>query len=128
MGQLLYYCRKFYFSRTRRSLEHYYPQALIWKNPNGITDEQINCFGNFAMIGSDANSSGSDWTPKIKLDHYLDPSKKIRQVGVASLKFRIMMQICHDNVEDKSRKNGQEWMFDDIKTHQSLMLNILFKQ
>ena len=80
------------------------------------------------MISGDANSSGSDWTPKIKLDHYLDLSKKIRQVGVASLKFRIMMQICHDNVEDKSRKNGQEWMFDDIQKHQRLMLNILFKQ
>lgn len=120
--------KQFYFSRTRRSLEHYYPQALVWKNPNGITDEQINCFGNFAMIGSDANSSGSDWTPKIKLDHYLDPSKKIRQVGVASLKFRIMMQMCQDNNESKNRKNGQEWMFDDIQKHQSLMLNILFEQ
>ena len=120
--------KQFYFSRTRRSLEHYYPQALVWKNPNGITDKQINCFGNFAMIGSDANSSGSDWTPKIKLDHYLDLSKKIRQVGVASLKFRIMMQMCHDNVRDESRKTGQEWMFDDIQKHQSLMLNILFEQ
>lgn len=120
--------KQFYFSRTRRSLEHYYPQALVWKNPNGITDEQINCFGNFAMIGSDANSSGSDWTPKIKLDHYLDPSKKIRQVGVASLKFRIMMQMCQDNNESKNRKDGQEWMFEDIQKHQSLMLNILFEQ
>ena len=120
--------KQFYFSRTRRSLEHYYPQALVRKNPNGITDNQINCFGNFAMIGSDANSSGSDWTPKIKLDHYLDLSKKIRQVGVASLKFRIMMQMCHDNVKDESRKTGQEWMFDDIQKHQSLMLNILFEQ
>ena len=120
--------KQFYFSRTRRSLEHYYPQALVRKNPNGITDNQINCFGNFAMIGSDANSSGSDWTPKIKLDHYLDLSKKIRQVGVASLKFRIMMQMCHDNVRDESRKTGQEWMFDDIQKHQSLMLNILFEQ
>ena len=120
--------KQFYFSRTRRSLEHYYPQALVRKNPNGITDEQINCFGNFAMIGSDANSSGSDWTPKIKLDHYLDPSKKIRQVGVASLKFRIMMQICNDNAEAKSRETGQEWTFEDIKNHQDLMLNILLEQ
>mgnify|MGYP002857456989 CR=1 FL=1 len=120
--------KQFYFSRTRRSLEHYYPQALVRKNPNGITDNQINCFGNFAMIGSDANSSGSDWTPKIKLDHYLDLSKKIRQVGVASLKFRIMMQICNDNAEAKSRETGQEWTFEDIKNHQDLMLNILLEQ
>lgn len=118
----------FYFSRTRRSLEHYYPQALVKKYPTDINEDMINCFGNFAMIGSDANSSGSDWTPKAKLLHYLDPSKKIRQVGVASLKFRIMMQMCRDNDESKSRKDGQEWMFDDIKEHQNLMLKILFEQ
>ena len=120
--------KQFYFSRTRRSLEHYYPQALVKKYPTDINENKINCFGNFAMIGSDANSSGSDWTPKTKLLHYLDPSKKIRQVGVASLKFRIMMQMCHDNDESKSRKDGQEWMFDDIKEHQNLMLKILFEQ
>jgi hypothetical protein len=122
--------KRFYFSRTRRSLEHYYPQALVKKYPEAINDNQINCFGNFAMIGSDANSSGSDWTPKAKLDHYLDPSKKVRQVGVASLKFRIMMQMCHDNDndEEKSREAGQEWMFADIKRHQELMLKILFEQ
>ena len=116
---------RFYFSRTRRSLEHYYPQANI---NNDITEDNINCFGNFAMIGSDANSSGSNWTPKTKLLHYLDSSKKIRQVGVASLKFRIMMQMCSDNDESNSREYGQEWIFEDIKKHQNLMLNILFEQ
>jgi len=50
------------------------------------------------MIGSEANSSGSNWSPKAKLDHYLDSSRKIVQVSVASLKFRIMMQICKDNI------------------------------
>lgn len=119
--------KQFYFSRTRRSLEHYYPQALVKKDIEDINMDQINCFGNFAMIGSDANSSGSDWTPKVKLDHYLDSSKKIRQVGVASLKFRIMMQMCHDNDESNNRKN-REWIFDDIKKHQELMLNILLGQ
>ena len=119
--------KQFYFSRTRRSLEHYYPQALVKKDIEDINMDQINCFGNFAMIGSDANSSGSDWTPKVKLDHYLDSSKKIRQVGVASLKFRIMMQMCHDNDESNNRK-GREWIFDDIKKHQEVMLNILLGQ
>ena len=32
------------------------------------------------MIGAEANSSGSDWTPHTKLDHYLDSSHKIKQV------------------------------------------------
>ena len=56
---------------------------------------QINCFGNFAMIGAEANSSGSNWDPKTKLDHYID--SKSDPVSVASLKFKIMMQMCQDN-------------------------------
>ena len=117
--------KRFYFSRTRRSLEHYYPQA----NTNiGITDDQINCFGDFAMIGSEANSSGSNWNPHTKLDHYLDSSNKIRQVSVASLKFRIMMQMCRDNYDSKNRNKDEEWKFDDIKRHQELMLKVLFNQ
>jgi len=115
--------KQFYFSRTRRSLEHYYPQANI---NAGISEDQINCFGNFAMIGSEANSSGSNWTPHTKLDHYLDSSNKIRQVSVASLKFRIMMQVCSDNYGN--RKKDDEWTFADIKTHQNLMLKVLFEQ
>lgn len=106
---------QFYFSRTRRSLEHYYPQANI--EDNFITESQINCFGNFAMIGSEANSSGSNWSPKTKLDHYLDSSGKIKQISVASLKFMIMMQICKDN---------NQWLYSEVKQHQNQVLKILF--
>ena len=113
---------RFYFSRTRRSLEHYYPQANIG---DGIDEKQINCLGNFAMIGSEANSSGSNWSPKVKLDHYLDSSQKISQVSVASLKFRIMLQICKDNT---TLKPGKEWMYEDIQKHQRIMLNLLFDE
>ncbi len=107
---------QFYFSRTRRSLEHYYPQNQATGENGRPNQEQINCFGNFAMIGSEANSSGSDWSPVTKLDHYLDSSKKIRQVSVASLKFMIMMQTCKDH---------QKWDFDEIKKHQTDMLGII---
>jgi len=115
--------KQFYFSRTRRSLEHYYPQANeIGKN--GTPDEnQINCLGNYAMIGSDMNSSGSNWSPKTKLDHYLDSSGKIKQISVASIKFMIMMQTCKDN--QNGREAGQEWIFQDIIEHQSKMLAIM---
>lgn len=106
---------QFYFSRTRRSLEHYYPQANT--SETLISESEINCFGNYAMIGSEANSSGSNWSPKTKLDHYLDSSGKIRQISVASLKFMAMMQSCKD-------KN--DWMFSEIKEHQDKMLNGLF--
>lgn len=106
---------QFYFSRTRRSLEHYYPQANI--DDKDITESNINCFGNYAMIGSEANSSGSNWSPKTKLDHYLDSSGKIKQISVASLKFMSMMQMCKDE---------NEWMFKQIKEHQAKMLEGLF--
>ena len=115
---------RFYFSRTRRSLEHYFPQAEAGKD-GAPTQEQINCLGNYAMIGSEANSSGSNWTPKAKLVHYLDASGKVKLVSVASIKFMIMMQKCKDNEDEDGRKTGQEWNFEDIKSHQVKMLEVL---
>ena len=91
----------FYFSRTRKSLEHYYPQAKAGEG-KPLSSYDINCFGNFAMIGAEANSSGSNWDPRTKLDHYSDG--KSDQVSVASLKFKIMMQKCKDN--DLAIRNG----------------------
>lgn len=111
---------QFYFSRTRSSLEHFYPTANATENDDVPNEIQINCLGNYAMIGSEANSSGSNWSPKAKLHHYLDSSGKIKQVSVASIKFMIMMQKCGDNLD-----KGQEWSFKDIKEHQNKMLEIL---
>ena len=68
------------------------------------------------MIGSEANSSGSNWSPKTKLDHYLDSSGKISQISVASLKFMVMMQICKEN---------QSWGFGEIREHQDRMVSVL---
>ena len=108
---------QFYFSRTRRSLEHYYPQATANGEDGHLSKTQINCFGNYAMIGSEANSSGSNWDPKTKIDHYLDDaSGKVNQVSVASLKFRIMMQVCKDR---------GKWGFDEIIKHQGKMVSLM---
>ncbi len=108
---------QFYFSRTRKSLEHFYPQRMAKDSPSTVNCDQINCFGNYAMIGSEANSSGSDWRPTQKLARYLEDSRKINPISVASLKFRIMMQLCKDR---------DKWEFDEIKEHQEKMLDILF--
>ena len=115
---------QFYFSRTRRSLEHFYPQAKADGNDNKPTQDQINCLGNYAMIGSEINSSGNSWDPNAKLSHYLD-NGKIRQVSVASIKFMIMMQVCKDNMLEKRRVQGLEWVYEDIQEHQIKMENIL---
>ena len=109
-------------------MEHFFPQANVSPDTKTPSQEQINCFGNYAMIGGEANSSGSNWTPKSKLNHYLDASRKIKLVSVASLKFMIMMQICIDN-ETKdaglAREGGLEWNFEDIEKHQEKMLGII---
>ena len=120
----------FYFSRTRKSLEHYYPQAKAGDGKQ-LSSDEINCFGNFAMIGSDANSSGSNWNPIDKKNRYLDT--KSNQVSVASLKFRIMLQICQDNYdagvinEKIKRPFGLEWNYEDIQEHQRKMLDIIIQ-
>lgn len=114
--------KNFYFSRTRKSLEHYYPQAKAGAD-KPLSEKEINCFGNFAMIGAEANSSGSDWSPKVKLDHYCDV--KSNPVSVASLKFLIMMQMCKDN--EAKRNNDMEWNAEDMKAHQQKMLYIIIK-
>lgn len=114
----------FYFSRTRRSLEHFFPTANAKGLPDGLTKIQINCFGNYAMIGSDVNSSGSNWSPLTKLTHYRDQSSgKIKLVSVASLKFMIMMQKCKDN--EQERRSDLAWNFTDIEEHQKKMIAIL---
>ena len=118
----------FYFSRTRKSLEHYYPQAKAGDDMP-ISTQDINCFGNFAMIGSDANSSGSNWNPIDKKNRYLDT--KSNPVSIASLKFRIMLQICQDNydagIKNKNIKRlfGLEWNVEDMVQHQEKMLEII---
>lgn len=119
----------FYFSRTRKSLEHYYPQAKAGED-KPLSSEDINCFGNFAMISAEANSSGSNWDPKTKLDHYSDG--KSDQVSVASLKFKIMMQICRDNHKvmlngELDRVAGMEWNAEDMQVHQRKMLDIIIR-
>lgn len=107
----------FYFSRTRRSLEHFYPQATANGEDGHLDENKINCFGNFAMISASANSMGSNWDPQTKIDHYLkDASGKINRIGVSSLKFMIMMQMCKDH---------GKWDFEDIKLHQSKMVEIM---
>ena len=106
----------FNFSNSRKSLEHYLPQTNINNKEYEHYEIVINCLGNYGMIGSRANSSGSNWDPKTKISHYLDKSQKIDPVSVSSLKFLIMMSIC-----DKD-----EWGELQIQKHQEKMLNILF--
>lgn len=119
---------EFYFSSTRKSLEHYYPQSKAISGSvdtaEALCENTINCFGNFAMIGSDANSTGSNWDPVGKIKLYQD-SKLC--ASVASIKFKIMLQICQDNSDLGSQRPGMKWDAYDIKRHQKEMLEIILK-
>ena len=119
----LKYFRQFYFSRTRRSLEHYFPQANVSIFNNSINENEINCFGNYAMIGNEANSIGSNWSPIEKRNRYLDTSGKVHHISIASLKFFIMMQVVQDN--KNTNISGLEWSFKEIELHQKKMVDIL---
>ena len=106
--------KQFYFSRTRRSLEHFYPQAKATGGRDNLEENEINCLGNYAMIGKEMNSSGSALWPKDKLNRYKPDGKDI-PFSVASLKFIIMMKVCE--------KNG--WDREQIIDHQKKMIDIL---
>jgi hypothetical protein len=112
----------FYFSRTRNSLEHFFAQALATGTDGRLNQDEINCFGNYAMIGSEANSAASNWSPKAKLIQYLDLSGKIKNVSIASLKFLVMMKKCKENEQIRP---DREWIFEDIKLHQEKMAQLL---
>lgn len=83
------------------------------------------------MIGAEANCSISYWDSKTKLDHYCCDNK-FNQVSVASLKFKIMMQMCQDNY--KFILNGvvdrikcMEWNVEDLQLHQEKILKFIIK-
>lgn len=119
---------RFYFSRTRKSLEHFYPRSKATPNDHPedgkLSEAEINRFGNFAMIGAQINSAGQDLDPVNKVIRYTD--SKADKVSVASLKFLIMMQKVRDNRNVGYRKSNLEWNLDDIMDHEERMLNLLF--
>ena len=60
--------------------------------------------------------------------------QKSNQVSVASLKFRIMLQICQDNYnngikdKEKERPSGLEWDVEDMVRHQNKMLEMIMNK
>lgn len=100
-------CRKFEFT-TRSSVEHYYPQ-----NPmNGqllLNSNVLNSFGNLCLIDHKKNSKLSNYSPTAKKDHYKNNT-------IDSLKQYLMMFQYDD----------KKWGEEEIKSHESEMMEILF--
>ncbi|WOV83898.1 DUF262 domain-containing HNH endonuclease family protein [Sporosarcina jeotgali] len=91
----------------RSSIEHFYPQhpdaTEVWDS------EDLNCFGNLALITVSGNSKFSNMPPegKIKYDYIVSQS----------LKLKIM----------KAMTNGDTWTKIKAKKHQQEMFRILKK-
>ncbi|EAJ3382598.1 DUF262 domain-containing protein [Campylobacter coli] len=104
----------FYF-RNLNSIEHV--QAQSKANEKDWDDENIDNFGNLALISSSFNSSLSNQDTQ---DKYLDLQKYInKDNNVISLKLWLIYAL--------SEKNQLNWTFDKAQEHRRQMLEILKK-
>lgn len=105
--------RENYRFRGLNSIEHFYPQSKI--EENGWSEDNINNFGNLALISQSFNSSLGNQDAQ---DKSLDMQKKINKEDVESLKLWLM-----------HAKKGENniWTPDDAQAHQTEMLKVIAK-
>ena len=100
-----------YQYQYRTSIEHFFPQ-----NPTEMEKwdyDDLNSFGNLALITISGNSKFSNMAPAGKIDGY---NSIIKQ----SPKLMVMEYLC--------RKNNKEWTSDLAKKHEKEMLEILERE
>ncbi len=95
---------KDYTVHYRNSIEHFYPQH---PEHTAISDEDLNKFGNLALITVSSNSKFSNLLPNAKREQYKHLIKE-------SLKLCIMASY-------------KDWNSEAVKDHQQKMVNILYK-
>ncbi|MCV3418174.1 DUF262 domain-containing protein [Campylobacter lari] len=107
----------FYF-RSLNSIEHV--QAQSKANENDWTNENINNFGNLALISSNFNSSLNNQDVPSK---YRDFQKRYvdNKKAVISLKLWLIYALAKNN------ENKITWTFDNAQKHKEQMLGILKK-
>jgi len=103
--------REFEFT-FRSSVEHFYPQHPMEGHPP-LEEDILHEFGNLCLISHSKNSRLSNFPPNAKLAHF---SASIEQKSIDSLKLYEMINLAKDN---------DEWGKDEIKTHDSEMLDLL---
>ncbi|MCR6577872.1 DUF262 domain-containing protein [Campylobacter insulaenigrae] len=106
-----YIANNFYF-RSLNSIEHV--QAQSKANENDWTNENIDNFGNLALISSSFNSSLNNQDTQ---DKYRDLQKYIDKNSVISLKLWLIYAL--------NKINQLKWTFDKAKEHKKQMLEVL---
>ncbi len=99
--------KDFHFT-FRSSVEHFYPQNPL-DGQDKLDDLNLNSFGNLCLISASKNSKLSNYQPEAKSDHYY-------KSGYDSPKQMLMM---------KKMKESNTWWKDEIKLHQTEMINLL---
>ncbi|WP_323595026.1 DUF262 domain-containing protein [Aliarcobacter butzleri] len=92
----------------RSSVEHFYPQNPL-DGQDKLDDLTLNSFGNLCLISASKNSRLSNYQPEAKSDHYY-------KSGYDSPKQMLMME---------KMKESTKWWKDEIKSHQTEMINLL---
>lgn len=103
---------------TRMGEGDFYPNTFV------LDDKELISEFDKALSAFSGNTFAKCFCFNLLLIRYLLDNYVVHHT-VASLKFRIMMQVCFDNYG--IRQKDEEWMFDDIRTHQNLMLKLLFE-
>ena len=94
----------------RSSVEHFYPQNPL-DGQDKLDDLTLNSFGNLCLISASKNSRLSNYQPEAKSDHYY---KSVYD----SPKQMLMME---------KMKESNKWWKDEIKSHQTEMINLLIR-
>lgn len=97
--------------RGLNSIEHFYPQSKIGENNWG--EDNINNFGNLALISQSFNSSLGNQNAQ---DKSLDMQKKVNKEDVESLKLWLMYA---------KKGKDQIWTSGNAQDHQTEMLEVL---
>ena len=95
----------------RSSIEHYYPQNPIDRNPK-INEEWLNNFGNLCLISTSKNSKLSNYMPNAKKDHYHNSPT------IDSIKQRIMMEYVAWDTLGNNKVN-------EIEEHGNKMIELI---
>lgn len=98
-----------YVFRANRSIEHLHPQTPTDDKSEDWDKEDLNRFGNLAMISASFNSLQSNESAGVKMErihHQIETSQ------LQSLKMLHMWMVY---------RNGEKWTIDEVKNHEDAM-------
>lgn len=108
------FTKNLFHFRMLGSIEHFSARQRERKQEKWGNLDNLNIFGNLALISQNFNSSLSNQLEQFKKDEVI---KQLKRGRLESLKYFIM---C-------ANLNGNEWTENDAQAHQNQMIDILTK-